>query len=193
MARSSVTESGLMLLPLSMGIFLLGLASGRLASRLGSRNLVVAGSIVSAIGYFVVAFLHEAEMGHLPRDIFGRNRFRPGVLGDVEHGRRGDAFGASRCCEWHEREHSHDRCFAGSCLYGQRRHRRASPSGVPQESGYVNGFLMLGVVVGLGAVAALFIPALKRNKATHLEEANELWHPELAMVAGGTLAGDESE
>jgi predicted MFS family arabinose efflux permease len=69
----------------------------------------------------------------------------------------------------------------------------ASSSGVPQESGYTHGFIMLGVAVGLGAVAALFIPAMKRNTSTNLEQSPRFRHPELAMVAGGTLVGDESE
>jgi hypothetical protein len=70
----------------------------------------------------------------------------------------------------------------------------ASSSGLPIESGYTHGFVMLGITVGLGALAALFIPAMKRDKTTHLEvSTTELPHPELAMVAGGTLSGDRSE
>ncbi|WP_197038166.1 MULTISPECIES: hypothetical protein [Actinomycetes] len=69
----------------------------------------------------------------------------------------------------------------------------ASSSGVPAESGYTNGFAMLGVAGVLAAVAALLIPAVKRDKKTHLEEAVELPHPELAMVAGGTFSSDKPE
>ena len=69
----------------------------------------------------------------------------------------------------------------------------ASSSGLPKESGYTNGFVMLGAAVALAAVAALFIPAITRDKKSHLEKQAELSHPELALVAAGTVVGDESE
>jgi EmrB/QacA subfamily drug resistance transporter len=190
---ASVTESGLMLLPVSVGMFALGLASGRLAARLGSKNLLIAGSIVSAAGYFVVAFRHETEVDiYLAMSLVGIGfglafsamsnvvvaavpPEQTGVASGMNANIRtiGGALGAA--------------CMATVVTAG------ASSSGVPQESGYTHGFIMLGVAVGLGAVAALFIPAMKRNTTTNLEQSPRFRHPELAMVAGGTLVGDESE
>ena len=190
---ASVTESGLMLLPVSVGMFALGLASGRLAARLGSKNLLIAGSIVSAGGYFVVAFRHDTEVDiYLAMSLVGIGfglafsamsnvvvaavpPEQTGVASGMNANIRtiGGALGAA--------------CMATVVTAG------ASSSGVPHESGYTNGFLMLGVAVGLGAVAALFIPAMQRNTTTNLEQSPGLRHPELAMVAGGTLVGDESE
>ncbi|WP_213576520.1 MFS transporter [Rhodococcus sp. USK13] len=190
---ASVTESGLMLLPVSVGMFALGLASGRLAARLGSKNLLIAGSIVSAAGYFVVAFQHNTEVDiYLAMSLVGIGfglafsamsnvvvagvpPEQTGVASGMNANIRtiGGALGAA--------------CMATVVTAG------ASSSGVPHESGYTNGFLMLGVAVGLGAVAALFIPAMQRNTTTNLEQSPGLRHPELAMVAGGTLVGDESE
>ncbi len=190
---ASVTESGLMLLPVSVGMFALGLASGRLAARLGSKNLLIAGSIVSAVGYFVVALVHETEVEiYLAMSLVGIGfglafsamsnvvvaavpPEQTGVASGMNANIRtiGGALGAA--------------CMATVVTAG------ASSSGVPQESGYIHGFIMLGVAVGLGAVAALFIPAMQRNTTTNLERSPELRHPELAMIAGGTLVGDESE
>ncbi|QTJ64434.1 MFS transporter [Rhodococcus sp. ZPP] len=190
---ASVTESGLMLLPVSVGMFVLGLASGRLAARLGSKNLLIAGSIVSAVGYFVVALVHETEVEiYLAMSLVGIGfglafsamsnvvvaavpPEQTGVASGMNANIRtiGGALGAA--------------CMATVVTAG------ASSSGVPQESGYIHGFIMLGVAVGLGAVAALFIPAMQRNTTTNLERSPELRHPELAMIAGGTLVGDESE
>jgi predicted MFS family arabinose efflux permease len=65
----------------------------------------------------------------------------------------------------------------------------ASPGGVPKESGYVHGFLMLGGAVVLATVAALLMPAFGRGQAG----ADPLSHPELALVPAGTLVGDEPE
>ncbi|MBC2638115.1 MULTISPECIES: MFS transporter [unclassified Rhodococcus (in: high G+C Gram-positive bacteria)] len=190
---ASVTESGLMLLPVSAGMFLLGLASGRLAARLGSKNLLIAGSLVSAIGYFVVAFLHQTEIDiYLAMSLVGIgfglafSAMSNVVVGAVSPEQTGVASGMN----------ANIRTIGGAlgaAFMASVVTSGASPTGVPQESGYTHGFLMLGVAVGLGAVAALFIPAMKRDQATHLEASIGLRHPELAMVAGGTLVGDKSE
>ncbi|MFF1555762.1 MFS transporter [Rhodococcus erythropolis] len=190
---ASVTESGLMLLPMSVGTFLLGLASGRLAARLGSRNLLIAGSIVSAIGYFMVAIAHETKVNiYIAMSLVGIgfglafSAMSNVVVAAVPPEQTGVASGMN----------ANIRTIGGSlgaAFMASIVTARASSSGVPQESGYTNGFIVLGVAVGLGAVAALFIPAMKRNKTTHLEEVPELRHPELGMIAGGTLVGDKSD
>ncbi|MFD9663102.1 MFS transporter [Rhodococcus sp. NPDC059968] len=189
----SLTESGLMLLPVSVGMFLLGLASGRLAARLGSKNLLIAGSIVGAIGYFVVALLHETEVDiYVAMSLVGIgfglafSAMSNVVVAAVPPEQTGVASGMN----------ANIRTIGGSlgaAFMASVVTAGASSEGVPQESGYTNGFLMLGVAVGLGAVAALFIPAMKRDDTTNLEESPELRHAELAMVAGGTLVGDKSE
>ena len=69
----------------------------------------------------------------------------------------------------------------------------AAPSGLPRESGYQHGFLLLGYALLLSAVAALLIPTVRRSRGTHREPSVELRHAELALVAGGTVVGDESE
>jgi hypothetical protein len=66
-------------------------------------------------------------------------------------------------------------------------------TGLPRESGYTNGFLVLTGALVLSAAAALLIPAVRRDPRTHLEPDVELRHPEVALVAGGTLVGDEPE
>ncbi|MFE7423514.1 MFS transporter [Rhodococcus sp. NPDC057529] len=190
---ASVTESGLMLLPLSVGMFLLGLASGRLAARLGSKVLLIAGSIVGAIGYFVVAFAHDTEIDiYVATSLIGIgfglafSAMSNVVVAAVPPEQTGVASGMN----------ANIRTIGGSvgaALMASIVTAGASSAGVPQESGYTHGFVMLGTAVGLGAVAAMFIPAMKRDKTTNLEESAALRHPELAMVAGGTLVGDESE
>jgi hypothetical protein len=69
----------------------------------------------------------------------------------------------------------------------------AGPTGLPAESGYTAGFLMLTGAVVLAAVAALLIPAVGPDLQTHVKPNMELRHPEAALVAGGTLVGDELE
>jgi len=67
------------------------------------------------------------------------------------------------------------------------------PIGLPTEAGFVNGFLLLTGALVLSAVAALLVPAVGKDPATHAEPDVELRHPEAALVAGATLVGDEPE
>jgi len=66
------------------------------------------------------------------------------------------------------------------------------PGGLPEESGYINGFIALTVVMALAAVVGLLIPRIDRSVIEeHLR--GEPQHAELGMVAAGTLVGDKSE
>jgi EmrB/QacA subfamily drug resistance transporter len=190
---ASVTESGLMLLPMSVGMFVLSLASGRLAARFGSRNILVVGSAIGAVGFFVVAFLHESKVDiYVAMAIVGIgfglafSAMSNVVVSAVPPEQTGVASGMN----------ANIRTIGGSlgaAFMASVVTAGASSSGLPKESGYTAGFTMLGTAVVLAAVAALFIPALVRDNKSHLEEPAELSHPELALVAGGTLVGDESE
>jgi len=76
----------------------------------------------------------------------------------------------------------------GSAMMASIVTARLQPSGLPQESGYVVGFTVLAGGLVLAAVAGLGIP-LGRRPVT----AREAPHAELAMVAGGTVVGYDSE
>jgi hypothetical protein len=65
--------------------------------------------------------------------------------------------------------------------------------GLPREAGYVDGFLLLTTAMVLAALAAVLIPAVRRDPITHEEPDVALRHPEAALVAGGTLVGDDPE
>ncbi|MDV7136410.1 MFS transporter [Williamsia muralis] len=189
----SVTESGMMLLPMSIGMFVLSLASGRLAARFGSKNILVVGSAIGAVGYFMVAFLHESKVDiYLAMAIVGVgfglafSAMSNVVVAAVPAEQTGVASGMN----------ANIRTIGGSlgaAFMASVVTAGASSSGLPKESGYTNGFVMLGAAVALAAVAALFIPAITRDKKSHLEKQAELSHPELALVAAGTVVGDESE
>ena len=73
-----------------------------------------------------------------------------------------------------------------------------STSGLPKESGYTHGFALLGGALVIAALAALLIPSTASMRRSLAREAArgadlELEHAQLAMVAGGTVVGDESE
>jgi MFS family permease len=58
---ASITESGLMLLPQAAATFVVGLVAGPMAQRFGSKNVLIAGSVVSAAGYLLIALAHGAR------------------------------------------------------------------------------------------------------------------------------------
>jgi sugar phosphate permease len=65
---------------------------------------------------------------------------------------------------------------------------RLGPSGFPVQSGYTTGFAVMAGGLLLAAAAGLLMPATRRA-----QPADQLPHAELALLAGGTVAGDESE
>jgi hypothetical protein len=67
------------------------------------------------------------------------------------------------------------------------------PGTLPKNSGYVHGFIVLGVCSAGAALAGLLVPTLKKGRPSAQELREEMLHAELALVPGGILAGDESE
>jgi EmrB/QacA subfamily drug resistance transporter len=55
---ASVVVSGLYLLPSTAGMFLVGFAAGRIADRFGSKAALVAGSLVTAVAFALLALAH---------------------------------------------------------------------------------------------------------------------------------------
>jgi hypothetical protein len=62
------------------------------------------------------------------------------------------------------------------------------PSGLPKESGYVVGFAALAGGLVLAALAGLRIPVGRRPVSTA-----DTRHAELAIIAGGTVVGHDSQ
>jgi EmrB/QacA subfamily drug resistance transporter len=190
---ASITASGLMLLPQSVGMFVVGLFTGRLAQRFGSKNLLILGSVIAVLCYVALAYAHGARWEIYVNSAFQGVGFGlafaamsnlivaavPGHQTGVASGMNanirtiGGALGAS---------------VMASVVTAD-----VFPNGLPMESGYRNGFLMLAGALLLSAIAALLIPAVRRDPRTHVEPDVELRHPESALVAGGTVVGADSE
>ena len=64
-----------------------------------------------------------------------------------------------------------------------------APSGLPKEAGYTTGFAVMTGGLILAALAALLMPSAARMR----QAAYEPEHAELAMVAAGTVVGNQSE
>ncbi|MDV6271129.1 MFS transporter [Rhodococcus globerulus] len=191
---ASVTESGLMLLPLTIGMFVLGMYTSRLAERFGSKNVLAVGALIAAIGFFVVALMHSYKWDiYLATAIIGVGlglafSAMPNiVVAAVPAEQTGVASGMN----------ANIRTIGGSlgaAVMASIVTVGASHSGVPQESGYTNGYLMLGSVCVLAAFAALLVPKLPGSETVLGRETSpEPRHGELAMTAGGTVVGGKAE
>lgn len=183
---ASVTLSGLMMLPSSIGMFILGLISGRLIARFGSRNLLVAGAIVCAIGYFALAFRHTTELDiYLIMGFTGIglglafSAMANVVVSAVPPEQTGVASGMNTNIR--TVGGSVGAAFMATIVAGG-----TASSEIPQESGYTHGFIMLGVAVSLAAVAALCIPTRGRDRRARLEASEIPPSTAVATVTAGT-------
>ena len=192
---ASITQSGVMLLPQAVFMFFVGLVAGRLAQRFGSKLVLIVGSLVGFAALLLLALAHSHEWQiYLATALTGVGfglafaSMSNIIVGAVPREQTGVASGMN----------ANIRTIGGSlgaALMASVVTAKVSPQGLPAESGYTNGFLMLAGAILLSAVAGLLIPSIVRTRvAGHLEEPTvALRHAELALVPGGTVVGDESE
>ncbi|RZS91075.1 EmrB/QacA subfamily drug resistance transporter [Motilibacter rhizosphaerae] len=183
---SSITQSGLILLPSSVTMFIVGIASGPLAARFGAKALVVVGPAVAVVTFVLLAFAHDSvwqvcvATGVMGVGFgFAFSAMSSLIVEAVPAEQTGVASGMN----------ANIRTIGGSigaALMASIVTSGARPDGLPREAGYTHGFAVLGVVTLAAAVAALLIP---RTRPAVVEER----HAELGIVAAGTLVGSEPE
>ena len=189
---ASVTRSGLIVLPLSVVMFVFGLLSGRLSKRFSARLVLLAGALITAGGLVLLTFLHSSELVIL---------LEMGLVG----GGFGLAFAAmsSLVVEAVPPEqtgvasgmNANIRTIGGSlgaAVMSSIVTATAHNGGLPTEAGYTWGFAFLALSALGAAAASLAVPRLRQRRTAPVPDESML-HAELALVAGGTLAGDESE
>ncbi|SDY11364.1 drug resistance transporter, EmrB/QacA subfamily [Modestobacter sp. DSM 44400] len=190
---ASITESGLLVLPQTIASFVLGLVSGRMAQRVGSKVVLVVGAAIGALGYLGFVFAHDSRTEIVVVSVVMGAGFGLAfaamsnlIVAAVPPQQTGVASGMN----------ANIRTIGGAigaAVMASVVTAGAGPGGLPQESGYTNGFLLLSGALLLSALAALLIPAVRRDPGTHVEPDVELRHPEAALIAGGTLVGDDPE
>jgi EmrB/QacA subfamily drug resistance transporter len=183
---ASITRSGLMLLPATITMFAVGMFAGRLAQRLGGKILVIAGCLAGCASMSILAFAHAHEWEiYLSSAIMGVgfglafSAMSALVVAAVPPSQTGVASGMN----------ANIRTIGGSigsAVMASIVTSQIGPSGLPRESGYTTGFAVMAGGLVLAALAGLLIPRVRRA-------TGEPEHAELAMVAGGTIVGDESE
>jgi MFS family permease len=187
---ASITSSGLMLLPNTIAMFLISMLAGPLAARIGGKVLVVGGGVISAVALFMLAFAHgEQWQIFVATAILGIgigacfSAMSGLIVAAVPAEQTGVASGMN----------ANIRTIGGSvggALMASIVTAHVGVDGLPKESGYTAGFLMLAIGFVIAAGAGLLIPSLRIKPATSDHDAP---HAELGLVAAGTLVGDESE
>ncbi|WP_051551434.1 MFS transporter [Nocardioides sp. URHA0020] len=163
---ASITESGLLLLPQTVATFIGGIAAGRLATRYGSKSLLVVGATLTAIGTFGMAFAHdEIWMVLVETTILGLAfglafaAMSNLVVAAVPQSQTGVASGMN----------TNIRTVGGaigSAVIATVVTSSLQPSGAPTESGYTHGFLLLAITSTAAAVVALLVPVVRAQ--THV-------------------------
>jgi EmrB/QacA subfamily drug resistance transporter len=190
---ADTTESGLIVLPMTVAMFLLGVLSGPLSARFGAKFVLVSGSAISVVPCLILTFAHTAIWEILLAMVllgagFGLafSAMSSIIVDAVPTTQTGVASGMN----------ANIRTIGGAvgaAAMASIVTARLLPSGLPVESGYTAGFAMLSGSMVLAAAAGLLIPRLHTLRDAHQREQAALTHPEAALVAGGTLVGDESE
>jgi MFS family permease len=188
---ASITESGLILLPSTVTMFVVGLYAGRFARRIGGKAVVIIGCLVGLAAMAMFASAHDEKW-----ELF----VATGVLGigfglafaamsslivaAVPPAQTGVASGMN----------ANIRTIGGSigaAVMASIVTSSLGADGLPKEAGYTIGFALLACVLGAAAIAAAFIPTLPGARALDTDDEPE--HAELALVAGGTVVGDKPE
>lgn len=189
---ASITESGLILLPGSVAMFLVSLASPSLVRRVGAKAVVIAGSLVVAVSMAMLALAHDQErLLYLANAVLGLGMglvfacLSNLIVAAVPPEQTGVASGMN----------ANIRTIGGSigaAVMASIVTADLQPTRLPTESGYTHGFLVLTGVMVLAALVALLIPALRAPTAQR-PAREDFDHPELGSIAAGTVVGDESE
>ncbi|MBM9503260.1 MFS transporter [Actinacidiphila acididurans] len=170
---ASVTQSGLILLPLTVTMFLAGLRATALTARIGGKAVVVVGSLVGTAAMAMLAFAHTHTWElYVSMAIMGVGfglafaAMSTLIVSAVPAEQTGVASGMN----------ANIRTIGGSigaALMASVVTASPAADGLPRESGYTNGFAMLAGALLIGAVAAILIPVSRRTSRVEYSSAGE--------------------
>ena len=178
---ASTNASGLFLLPMTGFMFFVGLYTGKIAARFGSKTAVILGSCVSTGGYLMLALVH-----HHAIDIYGGSALLGIGLGlafsamsnlivqAVPSSQTGVASGMN----------ANIRTIGGAVGAGVASSivtAKVLANHFPAESGYTHAFLFMAGCTVVAALAAVAIPTATPDQNAHVH------HAELAAIPGGTI------
>ncbi|MEV8517198.1 MFS transporter [Dactylosporangium sp. NPDC051484] len=168
---ASVIEAGHITLPQTVGAFALGFLVPMVARRIGTRQVVVAGSLLTAAGAGMAAYFHdETWQMYVVSGLTGVGVaavyacLANAVVAAVRPDQTGAVTGMN----------ANIRTIGGafgSAIAATLIAARTGPTGYPAEQGYVNVFTFIMMAAVLAAAAGLLIPSGGRR--TTLQPAGE--------------------
>ncbi|WP_194899149.1 MFS transporter [Catenulispora pinisilvae] len=161
---ASITQSGVYLLPMTIGMFLLGIAAAPLAKRVGLKVVLILGCLASIPGFAALALGHsQGWQIYVASGLLGIgiglafSSMSAIVVQSVPAAQVGVATGMN----------ANIRTIGGAIGSGVAASILASgvspANPIPKDSGYTNVFWMLTAATVLAALAGLIIPALKQR------------------------------
>jgi EmrB/QacA subfamily drug resistance transporter len=188
----SVTSSGLILLPSSVAMFAMGVASGRLTRRFGAKMVLVAGSVISIAPFLLLTFAHGHQWEILLAMVLQGIGFGMAfaamsnlIVQGVPPEQTGVASGMN----------ANIRTIGGAigaALMSTIVTSTARVGGLPQESGYTHGFGLLAIAAIAAAAAATLVPPTVRS-LSHDKQGETTPPAEPGLAAMGTRARDGSQ
>jgi MFS family permease len=188
---ASVTGSALFALPQSLAMFAVGMFAAPIGRRIGPRNALIAGSFISSAGTLYLALFHDAAWQvYAALAVNGAglglafSAMAMVIVGAVPAAQTGVASGMN----------ANIRTIGGSlgaAIMASIVTTHTSGTGVPLEHGYTLGFVVLAVATALAGLAGFLIPRNPVREPTTAPVHHPVPHPELALVAAGTVVDDQ--
>jgi predicted MFS family arabinose efflux permease len=160
---ASISESGHLLLPSAVASFLVGFATARLIRAIGARALIMGGTLSTAAAFVSIAFFHDHTWQlYVATTVQGVgsglvfSSLAGVVIASVSPQQTGVASGMN----------ANIRTIGGSigsAVMAGVVTARVTADGVPVEGGYTVGFVLLAIGMMLAAVAAAFLPDIRRQ------------------------------
>ena len=189
---ATVTQSGLILLPGSVMMFVVSSLAPKAVRIYGAKSVVVLGCLIISASMTSFALLHnEKWQVHSAYAVLGSGMglvfacLANLIVAAVPAHQTGVASGMN----------ANIRTIGGavgSAVMACVVTAGAPTGGMPHEVGYTRGFLMLAAAMLGAAVVALAIPRTPRELLTE-REPSEQPHPQVGEVAAGTLISIKSE
>jgi MFS family permease len=187
---ADITKSGLFLLPMTVTMFVFGLVSGRAARVFSSKIVLLVGAAISVVPLAILTVDHRQPwVIYLVMGLLGAgfglafSAMSSLIVESVPPSQTGVASGMN----------ANIRTIGGSlgaAVMASIVTSHSQAGGLPRESGYTHGFVFL-TIAGIAAAIACF--AIPRGRLVPDQSQAELAHAELAILAAGTVTGDEPE
>jgi EmrB/QacA subfamily drug resistance transporter len=188
---ASVTASGLFLLPMTVTMFAFGMLSAPTAARIGSKLVLLVGSLATVAPFAILAFAHHQRWEiYLSSALLGAGMgfafasMSNLIVESVPANQVGVASGMN----------ANIRTIGGSigaAVMATIVTSGAAANGLPKDTGYRNGFAFLMVAAILATAACVIIPSAKRDERAVLAAAHAVEHGETGLVAGAGLVDVE--